>query len=122
MLVYSPGWATVLGSALVIGHSPTSLRLAGIIPGAASGDQFTFVTAAENLGLNAVKLYGFDASGNPVTPPSWVNANMVQNIQSYLHQGYLPANLALFGAGSDGKTIGAVEATPADAAVMATTK
>lgn len=112
VLVYSSDWGTMRGSSLVIGHGPNSLRLAGFIPGTTSGDHFTFVTAAENLGLSAVQLYGFDANGNGVKPPAWVNLNMVQNLQSYLRQGFMPKNFALFGAGSDGKTVGAVDATP----------
>ncbi len=120
VLVYSAGWGAVKGSATVVGHSPHSLRVEGAINGAASGDLFTFVTAAESLGLSAVQLYGFDAFGNVVTPPSWVNTNMVQNIQSYLQQGYSPTNPALFNAGSDGKTVGAVEVMPPNGAIMVT--
>ncbi len=120
VIVYSPGWGFI-GSAIVLEHSPTSLRLMGPINGIAAGDHFSFITAPQNLGQAIVQLYGFDVNGNQVTPPSWVNTNIVQNIQSYVQQGYAPTNSALFHAGSDGKTIGAVEVMPNNAAIMVTT-
>jgi hypothetical protein len=118
--VYSPGWGFV-GSATVLDHTNTSLRLMGTISGLAAGDHFSFITAPQNLGRTVVQLYGFDVNGNQVTPPSWVNPSIVQNIQSYVQQGYAPTNPALFHAGSDGRTIGAVEVMPSNAAIMVTT-
>ncbi len=120
VVVYNSGWGFV-GSATVLDHTNTSLRLMGIINGLAAGNHFSFITAPQNLGRAVVQLYGFDVNGSQVTPPSWVNENMVQNIQSYVQQGYAPTNPALFHAGSDGKTIGAVEVMPSNAAIMVTT-
>ncbi len=118
VLVLNTGWAPV-GSATVLSHTSTSLTVSSI-PGAASGDFFTFITAPQNLGLSAIQLYGFDVNGNQVTPPAWVNENMVQTVQSYLQQGYAPSNLAFYGAGSDGQTVGAVQVLPAGGAISVT--
>jgi hypothetical protein len=107
VLVYNTGWAP-LGSATIVSHTATSLTVPSI-PGAASGDFFTFITAPQNLGLAAVQIYGFDVNGNQVTPPAWVNENMVTTIQSYVQEGFAPTNPALFGAASDGQTVGAVQ-------------
>ncbi len=107
VLVYNTGWAPV-GSATVVSHTATSLTVSSI-PGAASGDSFTFITAPQNLGLAAVQIYGFDVNGNQVTPPEWVNENIVTTIQSYVQDGFAPTNPALFGAASDGQTVGAVQ-------------
>ena len=97
-------------------HTATSLVVTAI-SGASPGDYFTFITAAQSLGQSAVQAYGFDLNGNPVNPPAWVNPNMAQAIESYLQQGYTPTNLALFGAGGDGKSVGAVEVLPPNGGV-----
>jgi hypothetical protein len=119
VLVYNTGWVPV-GSATIVSHTATSLTVSSI-PGAASGDFFTFITAPQNLGLAAVQIYGFDVNGNQVTPPAWVNENMVTTIQSYLQEGFAPTNPALFGAASDGKTVGAVQVLR-DTAAFSTTR
>jgi hypothetical protein len=120
VIAYNPNsnW-NVVGSSTVFSHTATTLSVSPI-SGLAQNDTFTFITAAQNLGRSAVQLYGFDVNGNLITPPAWVNENMVQNIQSYVQAGYAPTNLALFGAGSDGKTPGAVEVLPVNAAIMVT--
>ena len=104
------------GSGKVLSHASHSLTVSPIL-GTAPNDFFTFITAPQNLGQAVVQLYGFDVNGNQVTPPAWVNKNMVQSIESYIQQGYAPTNLALYGAGSDGKTVGAVEVLPSNAAI-----
>lgn len=116
--VLNTGWSPV-GSATVLSHTSTTLTVSSI-PGAAPGDFFTFITAPQNLGLAAVRLYGFDVNGNPVTPPAWVNQSMVQTMKSFVQQGYAPTNLGFFGAGSDGQSVGAVEVLPANAAIFVT--
>jgi len=118
VFVYSPGWSP-MGSGTVLSHSSHSLNVTSI-PGAMSGDSFTFITAPAVMGQAAVQLYGFDINGNLVTPPAWVNANMVQGMESYLQQGYAPTNLGFYGAGSDGRTVGAFEVLPANAAISVT--
>jgi hypothetical protein len=118
VIVYNTSWSPV-GSATVLSHTATTLTVSSI-PGATQGDTFTFITAPQNVGLAVVQLYGFDVNGNQVTPPAWVNQNLVQNIRSYLEQGYAPSNLAFYGAGSDGKTVGAVEVLPPNAAISVT--
>jgi hypothetical protein len=109
------GWAPV-GVGTVLSHTSHSLTVTPI-----SGDQqgyfFTFITAPYLLGQAAIQIYGFDVNGNPVTPPAWVNENMVQGVRSYLQQGFAPTNLALYGAGKDGKTVGAYEVLPVNAAI-----
>jgi hypothetical protein len=117
-MVYNTGWAPV-GSATVLSHTATSLTVSSI-PGAAQGDFFTFITAPQNLGLAVVQVYGFDVNGKSITPPAWVNENMVQTVQSYVQEGYAPSNLAFFGSGSDGQTVGAVQVLPANAAISVT--
>ena len=117
VLVYNTGWAP-LGSATIVSHTATSLTVPSI-PGAASGDFFTFITAPQNLGLAAVQIYGFDVNGNQVTPPGWVNQNMVPTIQSYVQEGFAPTNPALFGAASDGQTVGAVQVRGSNAETSA---
>ena len=114
VMVYA-GWS-VLGSGMVLSHTSTTLTVTPI-SGAGPGDNFSFITAPATLGPAAVQLYGFDINGNPVTPPAWVNSNIVQSIESYLQQGYTPTNLALFGAASDGKSVGAVEVLPPNGGV-----
>ncbi len=118
VMVYNTGWAPV-GSATVLSHTATSLTVSSI-PGAAQGDFFTFITAPQNLGLAVVQVYGFDVNGKSITPPAWVNENMVQTVQSYVQEGYAPSNLAFFGSGSDGQTVGAVQVLPANAAISVT--
>jgi hypothetical protein len=115
VFVYSSGWSP-RGSGTVLSHTNTSLVVT-TISGASPGDNFTFITAAQNLGQTVVQLYGFDINGNPVNPPAWVNPNMALNVESYLQQGYTPTNLALFGAGRDGKSVGAVEVLPPNGAI-----
>ena len=119
VMVYNTGWGPV-GSATVVSHTATSLTV-NSIPGAAQGDFFTFITAPQSLGQAVVQLYGFDVNGNQVTPPAWVNNNMVQSVETYLQRGYAPTNLAFFGAGSDGQTVGAIQVLPANAAISVTT-
>ncbi len=118
VLVYSPGFGTVRGSATVVSHTSNTLTVSPAINGASSGDSFTFITAAQKLGQAVVQLYGWDINGNAVTPPSWVNSGMVQRIQSYLQQGYTPTNLGLYNAGSDGTTVGAFGVIPPSGAIM----
>ena len=118
VLVLNNNWGAI-GSGTVLSHTATSLTVSSI-PGAASGDFFTFITAPQNLGLAVVQLYGFDVNGNQVTPPAWVNDNMVQAVESFVQQGYAPTNLGLFGAGSDGQSVGAVQVLPANAAISVT--
>lgn len=118
VFVYNPSWSPV-GGGSVLSHTSHSLTVSPI-NGATQGDFFTFITAVQSLGQSAVKLYGFDVNGNPVTPPAWVNQNMVQSVQSYVQQGYAPTNLALFGAAKDGKSVGAVEVMPPNGAIMVT--
>jgi len=113
--VYNPSWA-FLGASTVLSHTSTTLAISPIV-GIAPGDFFTFITAPQNLGQAAVQIYGFDMNGNQVNPPAWVNPNIVQNIESYIQQGYTPTNLAFYGAGSDGKTVGAAEVLPSNAAI-----
>lgn len=117
VLLYTPNYL-VRGIATVLAHSSNSLTIAPPVPGAGQGDHYTFITAAQSLGQAAVQLYGFDVNGNQVTPPAWVNPAMVSNMANYLRQGLTPTNLALFGAGGDGKSIGAVESMPPSAAIM----
>lgn len=116
--VFGQGW-NLLGHSTVMSHTTNTLVISPI-GGLTQGDFFTFITAPLILGQTAVQVYGFDVNGNQVTPPAWVNENMVQNIESYVQQGYAPTNLALYGAGSDGKTVGAVEVLPANAAISVT--
>jgi len=118
IFVYNAGWYP-RGSGTVLSHTATSLVVTPI-SGASPGDYFTFITAAQSLGQSAVQAYGFDLNGNPVNPPAWVNPNMAQAIESYLQQGYTPTNLALFGAGGDGKSVGAVEVLPPNGGVTVT--
>jgi len=118
VIAYDQNWSP-LGSSTVLTHTATTLTVSPI-NGLKQGDTFTFITAPQTLGQAAVKIYGFDMNGNQVTPPAWVNQNMVQNIRSYLDLGYAPSNLAFFGAGSDGKTVGAVEVLPPNAALSVT--
>lgn len=117
VLVYTPGYQ-VRGVATVLAHDSNSLTIAPAVPGAGQGDHYTFITAAQSLGQSAVQLYGFDVNGNQVTPPAWVNPAMVSSVGNYLRQGLAPTNLAFFGAGNDGKSIGAVDPIPPNAAIM----
>lgn len=114
VMVYA-AWA-VVGSGTVLSHTSHTLTVTPIA-GAAQGDTFSFITATATLGPSAIQLYGFDMNGNPVTPPAWVNSEMVHSVESFLQQGYTPTNLALFGAASDGKSIGAVEVLPANGGI-----
>ena len=109
VMVYQ-GW-NVVGSGTVLAHTSNALTVSPIA-GAAAGDTFSFITAPASLGPAAVQIYGFDMNGNPITPPAWVTPNIVQSVESFLQQGYTPTNMALFGAGSDGKSVGAVEVMP----------
>jgi hypothetical protein len=118
VIAYDPNWAA-LGSSTVLAHTATTLTLSPI-SGLTQGDAFSFITAPQNLGQAAVKIYGFDMNGNQVTSPAWVNENMVQNVGSYLQEGYAPTNLSFFGAGGDGKTVGAIEVLPPNAAISVT--
>jgi hypothetical protein len=113
--VFGPGW-NLLGQSTVLAHTAMTLTVSPI-NGLSQGDFFTFITAPKILGQTAVQIYGFDVNGNQVTPPAWVNENIVQSIESYVQQGYAPTNLALYGAASDGKTVGAVEVLPPNAAI-----
>ena len=65
-----------------------------------------------------MQLYGFDVNGNQVSPPAWVTPKMASAVESYLRQGYAPTNLAFFGAGGDGKSIGAVQPMPPGGAIV----
>jgi hypothetical protein len=116
--VFNSGWS-LLGSSTVWSHTSTTLAVSPIA-GLGPGDFFTFITAPQKMGQAAVQIYGYDVNGNQVTPPAWVNENMVQNLESYIQQGYAPTNLGFYGAGSDGKTVGAVEVLPSNAAISVT--
>ncbi len=118
VIAYNQGWAPV-GSSTVLSHTATTMTVSPI-SGLTQGDTFTFITAPQNLGQTVVQLYGFDMNGNSVTPPAWVNENMVQTIEGYLQAGYAPTNLAFFDAGGDGKTVGAVDVLPPNAAISVT--
>jgi hypothetical protein len=117
VIVYQ-SW-NVVGSGTVLSHTSNALTVSPI-SGAAPGDTFSFITAPATLGPAAVQLYGFDINGNPVTPPAWVSSNIVQSVESFLQQGYTPTNMALFGAASDGKSIGAVQVLPPNGGVSVT--
>jgi len=116
--VLNTGWSP-RGSAIVLSHTATTLTISSI-SGATQGDFFSFITAPQNLGLAAVQLYGFDASGRQVNPPAWVTPNMVQDAQSYVQEGYAPTNLEFFQAGSDGQTVGSSQVLPPNAAISVT--
>lgn len=117
VLVYGPGFGAPKGAATVQQHTSNTLTIAPAISGAGQGDHFTFITAAQSMGQSVVQLYGFDVNGNQVSPPDWVTPAIAQNIKGYLQQGYTPTNLAVFGAGSDGKSVGAVQPLPAGGAI-----
>jgi hypothetical protein len=109
--VYSSDFNTFRGSAVVTSHTTTSISFSALT-GTTSGDHFTFVTAPYNLGQSAIQLYGFDVSGNTVTPPAWVTSTIAKDIENYLLFGFAPTNPALFHAGGDSLTVGCCEVIP----------